>query len=50
MRWLREDLGGFLGEASSANTFWGEAMVSRDRRGMVNCRRPVTSPIRHLAL
>jgi hypothetical protein len=33
MGWLREDLGGFLGEGSSANTFWVEAMVSKDMRG-----------------
>jgi len=32
----------------SANTFWVEAMVSKGIRGMLNCWRPVTSPIRHL--
>jgi hypothetical protein len=35
---------------SSANTFWVEAMVSKGIRGMLNCWRPVTSPIRHLVL
>jgi hypothetical protein len=36
---LREDLGGFLGEASSADTFWVEALVSKSKRGMIICRR-----------
>ncbi len=45
MRWLREDLDESLGKASSANTSWGKAMISKDRSGTVNCRRPVTSPI-----
>ena len=34
----------------SANTFWVEAMVSKGIRGMFNCWRPVTSPIRDLVL
>jgi hypothetical protein len=42
--------GGFFGEASSANTFWVEALVSKGKMEMLNFRRCVTSPIRYLAL
>jgi len=46
----REETMGLADGASSANTFWVEAMVSNGKRGRLNRCRPVTSPIGHLAL